>query len=264
MRKRVIITTIVSFILLLAVVLAGLNAIFTVTSVRASFRTYSADGKEEAARLQETLNGYVGRSLTFLDLKSLEKEIAEYPYFRIEEISKKYPDKVEVNISERQESLAYLLEDGSFATLDEAGEFLRINSSLDNRVAGKNLPLIGFGFRLKDGRTEGRYFDAVVEAIGQFRAILGEVRANIVSVELHLGGGESAPETHYFRLQMREGVVIDLYNPQEQAAEKARGAVELYTGVGAYEGKGLNDAEKTSGVITVNLYGGVVVCNYQA
>ena len=78
------------------------------------------------------------------------------------------------------------------------------------------------------------------------------------------GGGESAPETHYFRFTMREGVVIDLYNPQREAAAKMRSAADLYTGQGTFAGKGLNDAEKTGGIVTVNLVGDKIVCAYQA
>lgn len=263
MRKRVILTTIVSFILLLAVVLAGLNAIFTVTSVRAAFCTYSADGRREAEELQEKLNGYIGKSLTFLDLKDLETEAGAYPYFRVEQAEKKYPDRVELSIVERQEALAYILEDGSYATLDIGGEFLRENLTLDNRVSGKNIPLAGFGFRLNNGRTEGRYFEPLIQSFAEFTKVLGEVRSNILSVELKLGGGASAPDTHSFLFAMQEGVRIEIYNPQDRAAEKAKEAAELYAGTGAYENIGLDDGEKVGGVITVNTVNGEIVCNYQ-
>ena len=264
MRKRVIITTIVSLILLFAVVLAGLNAVFTVTAVRTDFCTYSAEGGKEAVELQTKLNGYVGRSLTFLDLKDVENEVAAYPFMKVETVSKKYPDQVRIRIVEKKESYAYLLPDGSFAALDENGEYLRSNPTLDNRVAGKNIPLVDFGFRLVDGKTEGRYFEPLMDCFACLRDALGEVRANVVSVSLNFGGGESAPETHYFRFTRREGVVIDLYNPQREAAAKMRSAADLYTGQGTFAGKGLNDAEKTGGIVTVNLVGDKIVCAYQA
>ena len=39
MKQKTIITTIIAFVLLVAVIAAGVNAIFTVTYVRATFRT---------------------------------------------------------------------------------------------------------------------------------------------------------------------------------------------------------------------------------
>lgn len=264
MKKRVIITTIVSFVLLLAVVLAALNAIFTVTSVRADFCTYSAEGRKEALELQQKLNSYVGKSNAFLDLKDLEKKVAEYPSFRVEHIAKRLPDQVEVTVRERKESFAYELADGRYAALDEDGAFLRVNPSPANRVSGENILLNGFGYTLNaQGGTDGRYFEELFSVFAEMRGVLGEVRANVVSATFYMGGGPNATETHYFRFAMREGVVIDLYNPKELAAEKGRAAIELYAGVGEYETKGLKDDEKTVGVITVNVVNGKVVPNYQ-
>ena len=68
MKKRSILTTVIAFVLLVAVIAAGLNAIFTVTYVRANFRTYTERGAAAAEELKEELNGYVNRSSVFLDL----------------------------------------------------------------------------------------------------------------------------------------------------------------------------------------------------
>ena len=44
MKKRAILTTVVAFLLLVAVIAAGLNAVFTVTYVNARFLTYTEEG----------------------------------------------------------------------------------------------------------------------------------------------------------------------------------------------------------------------------
>ena len=59
MKKRSILTTVVAFLLLAAVVAAGLNAVFTVTYVNADFVTYTQEGEQEAQQLKEQLNGYL-------------------------------------------------------------------------------------------------------------------------------------------------------------------------------------------------------------
>ena len=49
--------------------------------------------------------------------------------------------------------------------------------------------------------------------------------------------------SHYFRIQMREGVVIDLIAPAVKIAEKADAALRKYAS--------LSDEERTFGFITV-------------
>ena len=91
---------------------AGLNAIFTVTHVKTEFTTYSEEGREEARTLRERLDGFVGKSTTFLDLEDISAIVEEYPFFRLEALEKQYPTTVYVRVSERKETFAVLREDG--------------------------------------------------------------------------------------------------------------------------------------------------------
>ena len=52
MKQKTILTTIIAFVLLVAVIAAGVNAIFTVTYVRATFRTYTERGAAAAESLK--------------------------------------------------------------------------------------------------------------------------------------------------------------------------------------------------------------------
>ena len=80
MKKRAILTTVVAFLLLVAVIAAGLNAVFTVTYVNARFLTYTEEGETAARELKEDLNEYLGKSTTFLDLEEVRRE--RVPRFR--------------------------------------------------------------------------------------------------------------------------------------------------------------------------------------
>ena len=80
MKKAVIMTS-VAFLLLLAVVAAGLNVIFTVSYIEASFSTFSVQGAEDARALKKELDGFVGDSMTFLDLGDVEETVKKYPAF---------------------------------------------------------------------------------------------------------------------------------------------------------------------------------------
>ena len=79
MKKRTILTTVVAFVLLVAVIAAGVNAIFTVTYVRATFRTYTERGAAAAESLKEELNGYIKKlcekhGCTYVDVHSCLKQ----------------------------------------------------------------------------------------------------------------------------------------------------------------------------------------------
>lgn len=249
MRKRVIITTVVSFVLLLLVIMAGLNAVYTVTSVRASFQTSSAEGESEAGELQKKLDSFINKSAVFLDLDKVRAMVEEYPCFRLEEAKKRYPDKLELKIRERKETFACPLENGKYAVLDDAGEYLYEKDTDSNRTdGGKNILLSGFGFSFQSG-VEGKYYAEFAATLSVFRKALSEVRSNVLSIELVRNTTMSQYDR--FAIRMREGVLIEIRNPQEKTAEKAQVAIERYLGVGAYEGNGLTDAQLVRGTLTV-------------
>ncbi len=249
MKKKVIFTTLVSFLLLLLVVLAGLNAIYTVTSVRANFNTFSSEGEEEARKLQKELDSFVDKSSVFLDMGDVQSVIDEFPCFRLDQAQKRYPDKLELKITERKEAFTYLLDNGKYAVLDEEGEYLYEKSTNDNRISGENIALIGdFKF---NGGEKGEYFEDLIRIYTVLRQVLTEVRANVISFELELNGATTTTDIDFIKIQMREGAVLKIENPHVKAAEKARLAIECYAGVGAYEGKGLTDVQRVKEEIMV-------------
>lgn len=263
MKKRAILTTVVSFVLLAAVVIAGLNAIFTVSGVRSSLSAYSAEGEREAYELQEELDGFVGKSLTFLDLNEIEETVKKYPCFRVEEIKKRYPDEVELSVRERREVFAYQTHEGKYAVLDEEVTYIYEKDTIKNRVSGDNVKLLGFRFNLGEQIT-GDYYPELVEVYRELQAVLGEVRANLVSVDLVYPTDATQTRLHYFRLTMREGVRLILEDPLNNAGEKARLAAELYAGVGDHdESLFLGDAEKVGGELRIYIINGKVTSDYR-
>ncbi len=249
MKKKVIFTTLVAFLLLFLVVLAGLNAVYTVTNVHANFCTFSAEGETEARKLQEKLDSFVDQSSVFLDLDDVQAAVEEYPCFRLESAEKRYPDKLELKIVERKEAFSYLLENGKYAVLDERGDYLYEKDSNQNRISGENILLLG-DFKYENGE-KGDYFGDLVTIFSALRDVLTEVRANVISFELELNGAPTTTKIDYINIRMREGAVIKIEDPHVRANEKARLAIECYAGTGAYEGKGLTDVQRVTEVITV-------------
>lgn len=240
--KKALIMTSVAFVLLLAVVAAGLNVIFTVSYIEASFSTFSAQGEEEAKTLKTELDGFVGDSMTFLDLGDVEETVKKYPSFRVESVKKKFPKTVQVVVKERRELFAYRTEAG-YMMIDAEGNFLRISEENVSRTGGENVSLKNFTLTAEVGeRAEGKYFDALLSAFSGFGSCLDDPRANIGEVQV-VHNSDSNPLLNSFEIEMREGVVIEMANPLSNAEEKAKRAIEIYNSLG--------DVAKMYGCITV-------------
>lgn len=242
MKARVLLTTLISFLLLCAVVAAGLNAVFTVTSVEAEFSILSAEGEKEAKELKEKLDGFIGKSSTFLDEEEVRDIIASYPCMKAERVEKKYPSTLGVTVSERRETFSVMTEHG-YAVLSDDGTCLYYKDSLINRIGGENILLDGFSFSIAQGEAlSDENFNTVLTAYGVLCEVLKEPRANVVSIAYR---GGLVFDT--FVVAMREGIRIEIVSPAELTAEKMRQAL-------LDENEGYlvrSDGERLCGTITV-------------
>ncbi len=253
MKARVLITTIVSFLLLCAVVAAGLNAVFTVNAVKAQFSVTSEDGEREASELKQKLDGYIGSSTIFLDEEEVRALIASYPCMKAEKVEKHYPSTIEVCVTERKEAFAVLTEHG-YAVFSDDGTYLYNKDNLTNRMGGENILLNGFSFSMEQGeRLEEKKFSDVLEVYGVFTELLKEARANVVSITYNPG---LVFDT--FVIGMKEGVRIEIVSPDELAAEKTRAALsdEKY----GYLVR--TDGERLCGCITAVAADGNILVDY--
>lgn len=240
MKTRVLISTVAAILLLFAAIVAGLNAIFTVTHVRADFNAVSEEGMEEAHALREKLDAFLGKSSAFLDLDDIREVVEEYPGFRLDSIEKKYPTTVCLTVSERNEMYAFARENGGYAIVDDEGNYLYDKPENVNRVAGENILLEDFSFTTEGG-VRGEYFPEVLAVSGAMKAALGAFRANVVYIRLVQNTAN--PRYDYFRIGMREGVILDILNPADRPAEKTALALERYLA--------LSDEDRIFGFITV-------------
>lgn len=240
MKKRVILTTAVAFVLLLAVIAAGLNAVFTVTYVKADFVTCSSEGGDEAEKLQKQLDEFVGKSTTFLDLDEVRGVVEKYPCFRIGTLEKKFPNTISLTVYERSETFAFALDGGGFAVLDENGRYLYEKEENVNRTGGRNVLLEGFGLEITaEGYALGNAFDGFLALYAVFAEQLSDPRANMETVSF----GTEGSNFSYFSIRMREGYLIKIYDPDSRIEDKAAKSLEEYLSV--------SDGERIYGRITV-------------
>lgn len=242
MKTRVLVTTVVSFLLLVAVIAAGINAVFTVTLVRTNFSVFSAEGEREAAQLKEQMDGFVGKSTTFLNLDEMRAVADAYPCMRIDSIEKKYPSTVEVTVSERRESFAVMNGQG-YAILADDGVYLYDREDPSSRSGGNAILLEDFGLELKAGEMpEAENFKALLSVFSVFEETLGSAASSILSVKYEPSLVQDA-----FMIRMREGISIEIVGLGEMVEEKARAAL-------SDERDGYlvrTDLERLSGCITV-------------
>lgn len=245
MRKKALLLSAIGLVLLGAVIAAALNAVFTVTDIVVDYSPVSSAGIKESFELQEILDQkYVGKSTTFLDLEDVEASISEFPAFKLLSIEKIFPRKVSIRLSERKETYAFRKEDGMYAILDEDGAYLYDKETNENRRGGENILLEGFPLStVSSGELpSGDYFQEAHLFVSVFLKGLSNVRSNLASIRL-TGTENPLAGSHLFRLQMREGLIIDVYGPKISTEEKAESALEKYLS--------LSDAQRLYGFFDI-------------
>ncbi len=260
MKKKALLMTAVALVLLGAVAAAALNAVFTVTDVVVNFVPVSGTGVEESYEVQEMLDEkFVGKSSTFLDLEEVKASLAEYSAFVVKKVEKVFPRTVSVTLEERREAFAFERESGLYAVLDENGVYLYDKEENLNRRTGENILLENFGLSFTETGelAKSDCLEAAVSFAGVFMERLEDARANVVSISLLRTDNEIAGE-YLLRVRMREGVVIDVFAPENFAREKAEKALEKYLS--------LSDAQRLYGFFDVvdRVDGGFSVSEHRA
>lgn len=260
-KGKILLTTFVGLLLLGAVLAAALNAVFTVTDVAVEFSTLSEEGVADSFALQKELEEkYVGASTTFLDLEEVKNTVKRYPAFRMEGVEKDFPRTLRLVLSERKETYAFLRGgDGGFAVLDEEGLYLYDKEQNVNRRGGECVLLEGFDLAAGEAGlpVTGNYFGELLQFCEVFTEQLGDLRANLRSVCLVPTENAIAGD-FFFRVQMKEGVYADVYNPAHLTREKAAAVLLSYQNLG--------DAQKLYGFFDVvdSVSGGFTVSEHRA
>ncbi len=228
-KKKVLIITAVGLALLLAVIGAAFNAIFTVTEISVDFHPVSAEGERDSYALQEELqNNFLGHSSAFLDLDDVKSLVSRYPGFELTSVSKKYPTKIVLSVEERRELFAVQKENGLYAILDENGRYLYDKEENVNRSSGENILLEGFSLSLRAGeQVNDINFLAANAYVKAFSETFGSARSDVRSVVLAEPGSALAGAS-YMQIMTRGGVRIDIYEPCNLTQEKADAAVDKY------------------------------------
>ena len=157
MRKKAVVI-ILTALVFIAVAILGVSTVFRVRSVEVNAAVISTAANEEAEELQRRLLAAYDKDSTFSVNDKKAKEIVEdFPYFRITGFSKKYPDKIVLNVSEDAEIFA-MEKAGSedYYILGADGTILAIRTSTENRLDNSpNVIVSGEGLNVTGERVLG-------------------------------------------------------------------------------------------------------------
>lgn len=252
MTKKVL-TILLTALLFLSVVALGGSTVFRVDDVVINATIVSEDSEMNATQLKEELAAfYKGKSILFVKQKDVASIIEKYPYFRVTDFEKSFPDKIVLTVEEEAEVYAVEKTDGGYYVLGETGAILEIRNSSQNRLDGegnvvvKGLSLSGD----KGGYLSGdSCWNSMFQLCKTMHETLGGIRSNVLSVEVL----SRSPETFYL-ITMREGVKIYVGNPSAMTEEKARKAMNEYMA--------LSNEQRMTGRLTVRDAEGEVLVGY--
>ena len=254
MTKKVL-TIFLTTLLFLSAITLGCANVFRIDNVAMVATVVSDESKDSVAQLKDELYSfYKNKSIFSAKQKDVKNILEQYPYFRVVEFEKVYPNEVVVTIEEEAEVYAVEKSEGEYYILGETGAVLEIRSSQKNRLdKADNVLIKGLTVNgQKGGVLSG---DDCWESIFMFcktmDETLGGIRSNVQSVEILA----RTPETFYL-IKIREGVKIYVGNPSTLTVEKAKKAMDKYMA--------LSDAERITGRLTVRDSEGEVVVSYSS
>ncbi len=242
MKKKTVVTVILTALVVLSAAVLGVANVFRVDAVVVNAPMVSDAAKAEAEALQKELNEtYQGENTLFADRETAEAVFAKYPYFRLTDFSKQFPNVLVIEATEDAEVYAVDAGVEGYYILSESGTVLGKRSTPENRADGAdNIRVSGVQISGALGeKAVGE--DGIAEILaltGKMSELLGGVRSNLVSVEAVRHGSVTQ-----LTLRMREGVTVYVIKPQSFTLQKAELLVEEYLS--------LDDKERLTGSIVV-------------
>ena len=260
MRKKNALVIILTCLLFFSAVTLGVSTVYRVNAVTVNAPVVSEAAKTEADELQARLQAAYDKQSIFTADDTLAKQIVdEFPYFRITNFEKEYPNRLVVSVSEDAEVYAVSVADMSaYYILSANGTVLGIRESLANRSDGADNLLIN-GLQIESGEKgellQGdNDIDFLFAFLGNISDRLEGIRRNVELVEvLRLA---SAKEETVYKLCMCEGVNVYIRNPYEMAGDKVETAIDKYLS--------LSPEQKLKGMIMVSDVDGAVICAYSS
>lgn len=251
MKKTI--TILLTALLFCAFSALGVDSVFRVDEVALEINAVSEEAQVEATSLkEELLSVYKRNSIFSAKASDAEEVFADFPYFRLTDFSKAYPNKLVVEVTEDAEVFALQSEDEYFI-LGLDGTILSKRANPNNRSDGQeNVLLEGLiaigekGNICQDGNLQ-----KALPLLNVLSNRFNGLRSNLTKI-VYTKSGSIEIYTFY----MREGLKIDVSRMDEFTVEKGEAIADKYLS--------MSDAERLSGwlVVTTNASNKVVIESY--
>lgn len=228
MRKKTILTVMLTAVLLIAVTVLTVAAVYRVGAVTLEISTVSEAAKTEAEELNKKLSAqYEKENIFSVDEKQAQKEFENYPHLRMTGFQKSYPNRLIITAVEDPEVYAAASPSGYYI-LGGDGTLLSTRDTPKNRSDGKdNVLLFGFDFTCERGQIpQDGDFSFTLAFCRVLDERFGGIRSNVLSVTLEKPTSDIADAI--LNVQTKEGVRFVVYNPSVLTVEKAKSAVAFY------------------------------------
>ncbi len=255
-RTKTIWVIVLTVVFFLSMSVLGIASVYRVDSVTLNVSVVSDTAEEEVNRIQSRLEeAYDKKSIFSAEKYDAENVLKDFPYFRLTEFRKSYPNRLIVSVTEDAEVYAVSNENGGYYILGEDGLILGVRESYSNRLDGaENVLLLG----LRVSGEKGSYLDgdeslsSLLSLCDEMSKSLDGIRRNVLAVEVIRK--TSSVEDAIYKVTMREGVNLYIGNPTQRTEEKARAAIEKYLS--------LSDLERLTGTIAVSESDGKLTIAY--
>ena len=254
MQKKKFVTILLSVMMFLAIAVLGFANVFRIDSVSLVSTTISSQAEDEAEQLQSELNiCYIGQNTLFADQSAANEAIVNFPYFRITAFRKEFPNRLVIEVQEDEEMFA--VETGTdYYVLGGDGMMLGRRNTLENRSGNyPNIRVVGLTLEYNVGHVvtgnslvDG--FVSIVKTMASVQGMGGNLRSNVAEITI--------ANSREMRIQMKEGVLVRVYNFDENPQAKAELLVNKYLG--------LQDFQKVTGTIQVGDTVNGLVAEYYA
>lgn len=223
MKKTI--TIILTALLFCAFSALGIDSVFRVEDVALEINVVSEDAKTEAQSLKrELLSIYEKNSIFSVDEKGAEEVLADFPYFRLTNFSKDYPNKLVVEVTEDAEVFAIQSQD-EYYILGLDGTVLSKRTDPNNRSDGRENVFIE-GVTVLAEKGEVCKTESIMKALPFLKTLSNRfngLRSNIVKIVY-----EKIGSNEQYTLYMREGLKIYVMRMDEFTTEKGDAIADAY------------------------------------
>lgn len=226
-------------LLLLLLFIIAVTVTLTLPILNISSVTVTGNDRVTKEEIEATGAVPVGTNIYRISLKKAEERIEAIPYVLTAEVKRKFPARIAVTITERQEAAAVVCSDG-YAVIDKEGRVLRFSpekealcvvsgSRVDNATPGQTIAM-----------EDGRFLENLTTLLSEvektdLKTDLAQIRISssveimletTAGMEIHLGGMDEL--TYKFQL------CRNILNGGHAGINKDSGGILRWTGDGQF------------------------------